>query len=116
MSDAVYAARAKPVAGLAFHLRPYQVDLRDGARAEMRMNRRVLVQAPTGSGKTRIFSDICARAAARGKRVIITAHRAEICRQISRALIDLGVAHGMIKPGVAPTAHSVQIAMVQTLA
>ena len=77
----------------------------------------MLYQAPTGSGKTILFSAVVAGAAARGSRIIILGHRDEIVRQISEALDELGVAHGIIAAGYPELPmFPVQVASVQTLA
>jgi superfamily II DNA or RNA helicase len=44
----------------------------------------VILCLPTGAGKTVIFSDIAARAAAKGKRVAILTHRRELLTQAGR--------------------------------
>lgn len=77
--------------------------------------RRVLYQAPTGSGKTILFVFIVMNAVARGNRVIILAHRQEIVDQISAALTSLGVPHGIIAAGYDETPAPVQVASVATL-
>lgn len=100
----------------AVTLRPYQDTLVADVRTAFATYRRVLVVAPTGSGKTRTFAYITTNAAAKDKRVYVVAHRAEIVEQISAALDDMGVRHGRIQPGHAMTPDPVQVAMVQTLA
>jgi DNA repair protein RadD len=78
--------------------------------------RRVLYQAPTGSGKTVLFSYIVANAVARGNRVVILGHRIEIVDQISQALTAFGVPHGIIAAGHPETPERpVQVASVMTL-
>ena len=63
------------------NLRPYQSDLLDRADAAFRDARRVLLQLPTGGGKTVLFS----RAAQdEPGRVAIVAHRRELIRQAHR--------------------------------
>ena len=96
-------------------LRPYQTDFVAALRSAMRKNRRVLGVAATGSGKTVVFTHIVNSAVARGKRVVICAHRQEILMQISLALGQFGVRHGWIMPGRTPTCDCVQLAMIQTL-
>jgi DNA repair protein RadD len=79
-------------------------------------SKRVLFQSPTGSGKTVLFAHIVARAAALGNHVIILGHRQEIIDQISNALMDLGVEHGVIAAGHPETPKlKVQVASVATL-
>jgi DNA repair protein RadD len=77
--------------------------------------RRVLGVASTGFGKTVCFATIASRAAAKGKSVVIVAHRVEIINQISAALTKIGIRHGRIQPGKTRTNDLIQVAMVQTL-
>ena len=66
-------------------LRPYQVDsVGQVQRAFQNGFKRVILCLPTGAGKTVIFSDIAARAAAKGKRVAILTHRRELLSQAGR--------------------------------
>ena len=78
-------------------LRPYQQDAIDDVKlAFMNRNRRVLLVAPTGAGKTVMFSYIAKHAALKGKRIAILAHRAELLEQISRTLNQFNIEHGFI--------------------
>ena len=77
---------------------------------------RVCYCLPTGGGKTVVFSFIVASATQRGRRVLILGHRQEICEQISSALTDMGVSHGIIAPGYPATIWPVQVASVATFA
>jgi len=97
-------------------LRDYQLDGIAEIRAAFAEHRRVLFVLPTGGGKTVIFSRITADTTARGERTVIVGHRQEIADQISLALTNLGVAHGLIRPDAPMTDHLVQVGMVQTLA
>ena len=99
-------------------LRPYQERDLERLRASFAASRRrVLYQAPTGAGKTILFSAVVAGAAARGSRIMILGHRDEIVRQISEALDELGIAHGIIAAGYPEQSiFPVQVASVQTLA
>lgn len=98
-------------------LRPYQADAVERVREALRSGCRApLLVAPTGAGKTIMFSFVASGAASRGKRVLILCHRKELIRQASRKLYDAGVEHGIIAPGFTPTRDLVQIASVQTLA
>lgn len=80
-------------------LRPYQHRLVDDTRVAFRDHRRVLAVSPTGSGKTVTLSYVTANAVARGLRVGIFAHRAELLRQIGGTLARFGVRHGRITAG-----------------
>ena len=98
-------------------LRPYQQALADAIRGEYAAGRKaVLAVAPTGAGKTVLFSYVAFNAAQRGKRVLILAHRRELIRQASSKLNDAGVPHGIIAPGYTPSRDLVQVASVQTMA
>lgn len=80
----------------------------------MRKHRRVLFVLPTGGGKTVTFSYITYCAIAKGSRIYILVHRAEIVRQISATLSMFDIKHGLIQPGRTPTSDMVQVGMVQT--
>ncbi len=82
----------------------------------MRRHRRVLAVASTGAGKTVCFAIITKRAAAKGNRILIMAHRKNIVQQISETLDDFGVRHGRIQPHHTMTSDLVQVGMVQTVA
>lgn len=86
-----------------------RIAYRSGARAP-------LLVAPTGSGKTVMFSAITQGAVARGRRVLILVHRRELIRQASAKLTMAGVQHGIIAAGFDPSSSPVQVASVQTLA
>lgn len=97
-------------------LRPYQTDAlkrvidawRDGARS-------VLLVAPTGSGKTSVFSSLAAQVQLT-QGVLINTHRRELVDQAANRLREFGVEFGLIMSGEArnPRART-QIATVQTL-
>jgi DNA repair protein RadD len=70
----------------------------------------------TGSGKTILFAAIVSSAVRRGRRVLVLGHRQEITEQISAALTDMGVSHGIIAPNYPATIWPVQVASVATLA
>jgi superfamily II DNA or RNA helicase len=97
-------------------LRQYQDELVDKVRAAMRTHRRVMVQSPTGSGKTVMFSHVAELVWSNHKRVYAIAHRIEIVNQISRAFEANGVRHGVIAPSRYETQWPVQVGMVQTVA
>jgi DNA repair protein RadD len=86
-------------------LRPYQVDLVDRASAALAKASRVLVQAPTGAGKTALASHMVGGAAKRGRRVIFLVHRVELLRQVSEAFERQGITHGFIAAGMPFNPH-----------
>ncbi len=97
-------------------LRPYQSQLVDAIRYAFRRSRRVLAVAPTGSGKTVIFSRIGAGATELGNRAYFMAHRIEIIDQIGHALEKWNVRYGYVAPGYPESPALAQVAMVQSLA
>lgn len=103
----------------AIHFRPYQETAIQNARAQIaRGQRRILLNSPTGSGKTLIASGIVQRAVAKGKRVLFLAHRRELIDQTCAKLVDCGVLNfGVIMAGnrLNHAAAPVQVASIQTL-
>lgn len=98
-------------------LRPYQSDLLDRAADALRQYPRVLVQAPTGAGKTAMAAHMVGGAARRGLRIYFLCHRIELIRQSSAAFDAQSIPHGVIAPGFVSTPHApVQVASIQTLA
>jgi DNA repair protein RadD len=97
-------------------LRPYQTDVINRLRAAALIHRRVLLVAPTGSGKTVIASAIVQGAVAKGKRVLFLAHRRELIDQAASKLWACGIDAGIILAGRRPRPEQpVQVASVQTL-
>jgi len=77
---------------------------------------RVLLQLPTGAGKTFIFCRIAAGAFAKGKRVWLLGHRAEIIGQISAALYALGIEHSIVAGGQQDSNSRIIVASIPTIA
>ena len=100
-------------------LRPYQNDVI--AEFQKRVEegvRRIILVAPTGSGKTLVASELIKRAVAEYKRVLFIAHRDELLTQARDKLRDFGVIAGIIKAGRDKDARPqalVQVAGIQTL-
>jgi DNA repair protein RadD len=81
-------------------LRPYQDDVIERIRAAITAgHRRILLVAPTGSGKTVIAGAIIAKTVARDRRAMFLTHRRELVQQAARKLNDVGVDPGVILPG-----------------
>lgn len=77
-------------------LRPYQRALSDDIHAAWDAGaRNVLAVAPTGSGKTVLFSDVLTKHNGAG---VAIAHRQELVGQISLSLASFGLRHRIIGP------------------
>lgn len=102
---------------IAAILRPYQTQALDLARGAFRKHRRVLLVAPTGAGKTVIFSAVVTGAISKGKRVVVIVHRRELVRQTLAKMLAAGIARvGVIAAGYASDPDApVQVASIQTL-
>jgi superfamily II DNA or RNA helicase len=105
-----------PAAGMT-ELRAYQIEALDAVdRAIAAGRRRLVVVAPTGSGKTIVAAELIKAASDCGVRVLVLQHRREIIRQTSFKLTAYGLGHGIIQAGlVADPEQAVQLASVQTL-
>lgn len=80
-------------------LRPYQSDLFTRAMAALGTHRRVLVQCPTGGGKTVIATATALSVGELHQRVWFICHRAELVHQTSLTFAKAGVAHSFIAAG-----------------
>jgi len=76
-----------------------------------------LVQAPTGAGKTVIFSYIAQRSAAKNKKVLILTNRTELLKQTGGTLQDFGLQPYFIQAGTKfiNFNSNCYVAMTQTL-
>jgi superfamily II DNA or RNA helicase len=93
----------------------YQEKAVKRVREELR-NNRVLLQLPTGGGKTVVFSYIAQQATARKKRVLIISHRVELLTQAGGTLKEFEMEPQLITAKTkTPRATSVSVAMVGTL-
>lgn len=83
------------------NLRPYQLDLAAHARAAMRAGcRRLLLQLPTGGGKTILVAHLLAAAAAKGKRSWFCVHRKELLEQAVQTFVEAADIHtGIVAAG-----------------
>jgi DNA repair protein RadD len=100
-------------------LRDYQIE----AVAEFNRDRdagikRIMIVAPTASGKTVIGCEIIKQTVAAFQDVLVLAHRREIITQTSKKLHDHGITCGIITAGLHKLARPmerVQVASIQTL-
>lgn len=70
---------------MSFELRHYQNNIVDSLRASLKKNKRVLIYAPTGAGKTKISQYIIERLINSGKRVLFTTPRIKLAVQTQKS-------------------------------
>lgn len=100
---------------MALILRDYQEELIRKTRQALRTNRQVLMQAPTGAGKTALACTMIRAALEKGIGCMFVVHQNELLNQTSKALWANKIEHGMIVSGRGRTPHLVQLASVLTL-
>src|SRR5262245_36224685 len=87
---------------MSITLRPYQdAAVADFEHAVAAGQRRILLVAPTASGKTVVFCAIIRRYVEQYKTVLVISHRREIIQQTSDKLTANGIYHGIIQAGIA---------------
>jgi DNA repair protein RadD len=98
-------------------LRAYQTEDLERVRARLRAGvRRVLLQQPTGAGKTILSGTMLKGASERGLKSWFAVHRKELLDQTSEKLTLLGVPHGFIAAGYPTNSFApVQLCAIDTL-
>lgn len=84
-------------------------------REALRQFNSVLLQGPTGSGKTALTVHMMKSAAERGLSSMFCVHQNELLKQTSRALWEQKLEHGLIASGKVRSVLPAQVASVQTL-
>jgi len=98
-------------------LRPHQIAAISDLRAAMRLHRRVLLCLPTGAGKTIVAAELVRTAAAKLSGTLTIAHREELIKQLSAAMVSwASVPHNVIAGGAAASGAPHTVGMVATLA
>lgn len=101
---------------MTINLRDYQVDVIERARLSLRKHRRVLIQAPTGAGKTVLASFMASTSMSRGLRVWFICHRDELVTGTSNTFRKFGIPHGVVKAGYPMDAGQlIQVCGIDTL-
>ena len=103
-------------------LRDYQVEAKENIYNNWANYRSLMLQMPTGTGKTRLFTSIVkdihqhSIQIKKAIKVLLVAHREELINQISENIGKrYGIAHGIIKSGYTPDLNKpVQLASIQT--
>lgn len=97
-------------------LRDYQVTSYNAVRQAMTQHKRVLMQLPTGGGKTVIAAHMAANASQKGKRLYFICHRQEIIEQTARTFGKFGIQTGMIWADAPKLYHlPIQVCSIDTL-
>ena len=79
-------------------LRSYQKELIKETRTGLKLHNRVIMQAPTGSGKSLCFSDIALKSQERNSRILILSNRTKILLQNGGTLKSFGLDVTYIRP------------------
>lgn len=103
---------------MSAELRGYQSDIIADVSARMKRGcHSILVQSPTGSGKTLLTAHMLKTAAAKGFPSFFICHRRELIKQSIRTFHAAGLTAGIVAAGFPEDPRSlVQIASIQTLA
>lgn len=97
-------------------LRDYQDELISNLRASLRRSKRVLVQAPTGAGKTVLASYMIEGTRGRSQAAWFICHRAELVEGTSKTFTKFGIHHGIIAGGFPQHLQQlVQVCSIDTL-
>lgn len=98
-------------------LRNYQQSLKNEVFVLWRKHFNIMLQLPTGTGKTVLFTSIIRDlSAVKDSKIVILAHRKELIDQISEHLGRYDIDHGIITSGIKRHLEkNVQVASVQTL-
>lgn len=108
--------RAEGLGVVPIRLRDDQLALVDRVRDSYRRgSRSVIMQLPTGGGKTAVASVLIQQSTAKGKRVLFLAHLDAILDDTSERLNRAGVAHGIVQAGYQRTNAPVQVGSLATL-
>ena len=100
----------------AIELREFQAKAIGETRTALREHRAVLLQSPTGAGKTVMASFMMSTAVAKGGRPWFVCNRDFLVDQTSKTLERVGLEHGMIAAGRPFNPHrAAQVCSVDTL-
>jgi len=81
-------------------LRDYQLKLVNDVRQQIKLGKKsILIQLPTGGGKTAVAAYIIKNSILKGNRAMMTTHRAEIFSQILSTMENFNVPYGTIQSG-----------------
>ena len=97
-------------------LRPDQETVLNAVRASLTRVQSVIVQCPTGWGKTALATVIANRVYQKKNRAIFSVHRKQLIKQTINTFGMVGLPYGLIAAGMKPNPYEyVQIASIDTL-
>lgn len=98
-------------------LREYQEEIIDGLRASIQKgNKKIVLCAPTGAGKTICFTYMISEHLKKGGRAMVFTHRKELLKQAGSSFEKFGLTPEFINAGSKPDlTKSLHVAMVETL-
>lgn len=97
-------------------LRPYQQDIIDRTRNALAITKTILIQSPTGSGKTATTAEMLRLASLKGKRSWFIVHRRELVKQSVLAFDKIGLKVGIVSSGFSEARRlPIQVCSIQTL-
>ena len=99
-------------------LREYQQKIIDSLMVSIRNgNKRLILCAPTGSGKTLVFSYMVSEHVKKGGKVLILTHRSELFKQSTKTFLNFGLEVEKIDAGSIPDlSKNLHVAMIETIA
>lgn len=101
---------------MKFIMRPRQAEMVQDGRVALRTHKAVVLQAPTGFGKTALGAHILESAVKKNRYSLFIVHRRELVEQSIEAFERQGIPHGVIAAGYYPKAYEpVQICSIDTL-
>ena len=99
-------------------LRDYQIEICERVREAFKKHRSVMMQMPTGTGKTVVLAEMVKRLRMKDERlrILIVAHRIELIEQMGEHLKRYDIDYGFIAKGKkAKEMKSVMVASIQTI-
>ena len=97
-------------------LRPYQNEIIKSLRTTLSNHRRTILCAPTGAGKTIMFTYMISEHLKRGGNVLVLTHRTELLKQAGSSFEKFGLSPEYIVSGSKPDLNSsLHVCMVETL-
>jgi superfamily II DNA or RNA helicase len=97
-------------------LRPYQEKLVNSLRQSMRLgNKKIVLSAPTGAGKTIMFTYMIKRHLDKGGRALVFTHRKELLTQAGGTFEKFGLTPELITAGSKPDlTKALHVSMIET--